>query len=413
MHEPSLQRAYGMFLRCHQIVAAATSEVALATDVCRAAVDELGYRLAWIGLREPDDRIAPIAHAGFEQGYLAGLVVRADDGEYGRGPTGTAVRERRVGVCRDIATDPSFEPWRADALARGYGSSVAIPLLQGTEAIGALNLYATEPRAFDEREIALLEEVALDVALGIVALRSTAGVRAQHEPPPQSERSELAGAAAASIVHDLQNMLGVVLLSLSDLAKRLPEHTHDPAYVDANAAVRGAADLARQVLVLGKRASASSDTVDVDACIRSTQALLVRVAGPLATLSLDLRGGRGRVGLGAMDLQRIVINLVLNATQAAGPGVKLHVETRTDAHDVVLRVRDDGPGIPAENLPRVFDPSFTTKGDKGSGLGLASVAELIGAAKGTIDVASELGHGALFTIRLPRSDVAARDAVRH
>lgn len=389
-----------MFTRCHHIVHDATSPQALAEGVCRAAVDELGYRLAWIGLVEDEGtRVRPIGQAGFDEGYVERLVVHASDDAHGRGPTGTAVRERRPSVCRAIADDPSYAPWRADALARGYGSSAAIPLLEGTRAIGAMNLYAVEPGAFDEREIALLEEVALDVTLGIAAMRT----REQGAPVDALSRTELACAVAAAVAHDLQNMLGVVRLSLADMARRLPAHTADAAYRDADAAVASAAELARQVLVLSNRASAATASVDVEACIRGTEPLLRRIAGPEATISFELRAGAARVALAGIDLQRIVINLVVNAVQAGGPRVRVEVTTELADDHVVVRVRDDGPGVPAEIVPRVFDPSFTTKGKKGAGLGLASVAQLVEKAHGTVSLASESGRGALFTVRLPRA----------
>ena len=130
MEKAALERAYRMFVGGHQAVAEASSERDLCQAICRAAVDELGYRLAWIGLAEPGStRVTPVAHAGYEQGYLESIVISTTDDEQGRGPTGTAIRERRVSAARDIATDPRFAPWRTDALARGYASSAAIPLV--------------------------------------------------------------------------------------------------------------------------------------------------------------------------------------------------------------------------------------------------------------------------------------------
>lgn len=405
---PSLERAYAMFLRCHHIVAGARTETDLGREVCRAAVDELGYVLAWVGLSERDERVRVLAHAGYEDGYLERIVIVPGDLALGHGPTGTAIRERRPAVCRDIATAPEFAPWRDDALARGYGSSAAIPLLCGSRVLGALNLYAKEPGAFDEREIALLEEVALDVALGLVALRYAS---ARQEPAP-SLAEVTACAVAASVAHDLQNMLGVVLLSLSDLAKRLPEGMRDPAWIDANEALRGGAELTRQMLLLSKRAAGANESVELDSCLRGLHPLLTRLVGARSRVTLDLNAEQGRIALAPIELQRVVINLVLNASQAAPRGVAVRIETRApDARTLVLSVHDDGPGIAPDVLEHVFEPSFSTKGAGGLGLGLASVAQLVDAAGGRVRADSEIGAGATFTIVLPRLLAAARAPV--
>jgi putative nucleotidyltransferase with HDIG domain len=75
-------------------------------------------------------------------------------------------------VALDIATDAAFAPWRDAALARDLGSSIALPLIEDGHTLGALNIYATEPIAFDEQEISLLQELATDLAYGILNLRA-------------------------------------------------------------------------------------------------------------------------------------------------------------------------------------------------------------------------------------------------
>ena len=71
-------------------------------------------------------------------------------------------------VAQDITTDESFAPWRAEARARGYASAAAIPLCNGATRIGVLSLYAIERDAFDDDEVALLEEIAVDLVLAVV-----------------------------------------------------------------------------------------------------------------------------------------------------------------------------------------------------------------------------------------------------
>ncbi len=159
-----------------QAMVRASDEQQLLSAVCSAVVEDAGYRMAWVGYVEPDaaDGVRPVASAGFEQGYLATLQVPLGDAERGSGPSGVTVRTGEPSVCRHISTDPAFAPWRAEALKRGYSSAVALPILGGDECIGVLNIYAAEPDAFEDEELALLCELAADLGYGIQALRTRA-----------------------------------------------------------------------------------------------------------------------------------------------------------------------------------------------------------------------------------------------
>jgi len=154
----------------------AKTEDELFQDVCRHIVEIGGYRMVWIGLSEDDEQktVRPVAHSGFEQGYLNKLNVSWSDTERGRGPTGRAIRSGQPVHSQNIATDPEFAPWREDALARGYTSSLALPLINESVTYGALNIYAADGDAFGADETRLMQELAGDTAYGIVTLRTRA-----------------------------------------------------------------------------------------------------------------------------------------------------------------------------------------------------------------------------------------------
>jgi diguanylate cyclase (GGDEF)-like protein len=165
-----------MLIDCKRSLARAEQESALLEEICRTLVGPGGYRLAWVGFAdaEPDRNVRLVAQAGHDSGYVAGLRVSWSDDERGRGPTGRAIRQRRAQVCHQIDSDPDFLPWRDEAHREGYQSSIALPLLLYGECIGALSIYADRPDAFDESEVALLEELAADLAFGLKALRTHA-----------------------------------------------------------------------------------------------------------------------------------------------------------------------------------------------------------------------------------------------
>jgi len=134
-------------------------------------------RFAWIGAVSPDSfDVTPVAWAGAEEGYLSTIQVRWDDSDWGRGPTGEAIKNRRPVIRSCIATDPDHNPWRQEALQRGYRSSITLPLIHEDEAIGILKVYSGVPNAFLDEEVNFLGQVAGDIAVGIRALRLAQGL---------------------------------------------------------------------------------------------------------------------------------------------------------------------------------------------------------------------------------------------
>jgi PAS domain S-box-containing protein len=169
----NLNRMLQAISQANEALVRAANESDLMQQVCQILVEVGGYRMAWIGLAEQDETrlVKPAAVAGFNEGYLDSLDITWADTERGRGPTGTAIRTAQPVLVRDIQTDPSFEPWRKAALARGYASSIALPLLFHGQTFGAVIVYASQPQAFNDEEVKLLSEMTGDLAYGIMALR--------------------------------------------------------------------------------------------------------------------------------------------------------------------------------------------------------------------------------------------------
>ncbi len=157
----------------NQAMLHATDEAALLQEVCKIIIEDCGHALVWIGFAENDERktVRPVAHSGFEEGYLETLGITWADTERGQGPTGVAIRTGQPSACRNMLTDPKFEPWRAQALKRGYASSSVVPLMAEGKAFGAVTIYSREPETFSDDEIKLLVELAGDLSHGIKALR--------------------------------------------------------------------------------------------------------------------------------------------------------------------------------------------------------------------------------------------------
>ena len=168
-----LNRTLKAHSRSARAMMRATNEADYALEVCKIIVEDCGHAMVWIGLAEEDaaKTVRPVAYSGFEKGYLDTLKLTWADTERGRGPTGTAIRTGKPCPCRDMLADPDFAPWREQALKRGYASSLALPLMAGGNALGAITIYERMLDAFSEDETDLLSDLADDLAFGITALR--------------------------------------------------------------------------------------------------------------------------------------------------------------------------------------------------------------------------------------------------
>ena len=174
------ERALKTISACNGALVRATNETMLLTEICRVVVEKGGYRLAWVGFAENDEKktITVAARAGNDDGYLEKVNVSwSENDERGRGPTGTAIRTGEIVVCNDFQSNPMVAPWRAEAAKHGFGSIIVLPLCHAERSIGALIIYAAETNAFNPEEVELLHELAGDLGFGIQALRT----KAEHE----------------------------------------------------------------------------------------------------------------------------------------------------------------------------------------------------------------------------------------
>ena len=166
-----------MINACNHALVHSTDEMQLLREFCRLIIKFGGHRLVWAGYAEDDEKktVRPVVWTGDDE-YIARLNITWADVELGRGPVGRAIREQRPAFVQNIETDPSFAPWRAAALERGYRSVISLPLLWDGRAFGVLSIYAPIVDAFNAEEIRLLVKLADDMAYGITTLRS----RAEH-----------------------------------------------------------------------------------------------------------------------------------------------------------------------------------------------------------------------------------------
>ena len=200
---------------------------------------------------------------------------------------------------------------------------------------------------------------------------------------------------SAALAHDFNNVLAVILARCELLAG------------DDAAAIRTAAEtgrsLVRQLLAFGRRPTGTPQLVAVTPAIERF-ARMLRL-GDRIELLLDLAADGGAVRIDEVQLQQVLLNLALNARDAMLDGGRLTLSTRRHRDRVEVIVTDTGIGITDEQRARIFEPFYTTK-DRGTGLGLATVADIVRQAGGTIEVTSAPGQGATFRLSFPRAEAA-------
>ncbi|RQW81594.1 MAG: PAS domain S-box protein [Methanothrix sp.] len=163
-----LTRLYAVLSRVNEIIVRKQDVESLYSDVCRVVAEIGSFPLVWIGQVE-GRRVFPVACAGQAVDYLKGIRIEVD-GEFGSGPTGTCIREEKAVTNDDFDSNSATLPWRKAALRYGFRASASFPLRCRESVVGALTIYALEPKAFDAEHVELLESLSADISYALGAL---------------------------------------------------------------------------------------------------------------------------------------------------------------------------------------------------------------------------------------------------
>jgi PAS domain S-box-containing protein len=165
-----ITRVYSALSKVDEAIVRIRHRRPLYEQVCGVLVKH-GLRMAWVGEVGDDGWIVPVAAAGAADGYVGQIRISALDVPAGRGPTGTAVRERRHACTVDVARDPRMEVWRTAALTHGYRSSAAFPLVIEDRCEAVLTAYSSQPGFFGAPELELFDRMAADLSFALQAMR--------------------------------------------------------------------------------------------------------------------------------------------------------------------------------------------------------------------------------------------------
>jgi len=439
-----LNRRLRTLCQCTSTFFQAESEQELLQSLCEILVAGGECRLAWIGYCEDDadKTIRPVAQAGSGLEYLERVKTSWGEMEAGQGPAGMAAQTGEACCVADIRRDARFSLWRAAALAGGYASCIAVPLIArgkergAVDLRGTLNLYSAEYNAFDESAIehytglatsvayavtALRGRLADDLAYGVTALRARAE-RKRSEEALQQAREELArvtrvttlGELAASIAHEINQPLAAIVANANACLNWLKADR--PPLDSIREALTGvvndgdrAGEVIARIRALLSRSSVAHGPCDLGGIVRDVLLLVGPELGRHGTvlqtsLATDLPSVMGDRVL----LQQVLMNLLLNAAEAVRDVpperrrvvVRSTLEQREDGPWAVVAVEDAGVGFREEQAARLFEAFYTTKPD-GLGMGLSISRSIIDGHRGRLWATANPDHGATFQFALP------------
>ena len=438
-----LNRLYAVLTRTSQSIVRVRERDALFRAVCRIAVEDGLFRMAWVGTVNPQTGVVePAAFAGIEDGYLGRIHIVAADVPEGQGPTGRALRERRHFVCADIAKDPRVLPWRDNALARGYRSSAAFPLQFGDSVVGVFTLYAAQPGYFDDEVVAMLNEAASEISFALesmdreaqrrqavedlrtlnenlerrVAERTTELANVANELEIRNREVESANRMKTEFLsrtsHELRTPLNAIV-GYSDLLAEEAAGPLPPTYKRFVANIQEGAQhllhMVNDVLDLSKIEAGRIDLNREEFHPAGALEEVLSVITPLAKMKniaienqlppgTNIKADRTR-------FKQILYNLLSNAVKFTPENGRVWIAECDRENNACFCVGDTGIGIPSGELETIFDefhqvdaPPGAVK--EGTGLGLAITKRLVELHGGTIRVESTPDRGSCFYFSL-------------
>ncbi len=288
-----------------------------------------------------------------------------------------------------------IDPEQIELVQRNFAARLQGQDFPQVEYLGMRADGVTFPMTF--RAVPLLQNGELVGFRGLIVDLSER--KALEERTNQAQRVEALGRLAGGVAHDLNNLLAPILGYSELLIPMLPSGDQRFGFaVQIRQASLRARDLVSQLLALGRRQPLELRAVDLVAVVSNFRPMLMRVLGDDIELVLEAPDLPLIISADEGRLQQVVMNLALNAADAMPEGGRLVIGTQTVDGRVVLSVEDTGMGIDEHALQHLFEPFFSTKGQRGTGLGLAMVYSIVMQHDAEISATSTVGEGSRIEV---------------
>ncbi len=329
-----------------------------------------------------------------------------------------AFRERRTYISNDLSRDPYHQGLPSGHLPI---KRVAIRPILVEDRVQGVAIVANSPRPYGEREKEVIEKLSSFYAFLLKAKEEE--ISLGESRVLETQKAKILNLLVGNLAHKFNNLLNVIWTSL-ELTKIKREMELKPFLHKAEKATRELSYLVRQLLLYARGECLGRKEIDLTRFLPQIFCFLRSMLPPSIRLVTRVHRDLPPVRIDPMALEHILVNLVANAVEAYGdqPGVISVTLGVTEKHRHLLesrspyrvrlcsgvrayrwlsiKVRDKGPGIPPEELSRVTEPFYSTKG-LGRGLGLAAVRNILWAHEGCLSIYSRPGEGTEFKILLP------------
>lgn len=220
----------------------------------------------------------------------------------------------------------------------------------------------------------------------------------------RTDRLNTLGLLAAGMAHEINNPLQGMMSHIAHLRETLAENSDALSSLHMiDQGIKSISDLVNRLLALGQPHDhgEKSETLCKDAINFVTKLLESQFAR--AGIQIKVRHHNECVGvyMDERELSQVLLNILMNARDAMPEGGTITIEADHREEACVIHVSDTGEGMSPETIQQIFTPFFTTKGTRGTGLGLVVAASILRHAHGNIDVVSEPGEGSIFTLTIP------------
>jgi PAS domain S-box-containing protein len=326
----------------------------------------------------------------------------------GVGLPGRVWLSREPAYIPDIVRDPHFQ--RAPIAAReGLHAAFAFPILLGGDVLGVIECFSREIRQPEQDLLAMMATIGSQIGQFIERQRAEEALRNAQAELAHVARVATLGELAASIAHEINQPLGAVVNNASACVRWLAAHNLEEARQSALRVVADghrAGEIIGRIRALAKKAPPQKDWVDLNATIRDVLALArSEVQRNGVALETRLSDAVPLILADRVQLQQVLLNLLMNAIEAlsgisAGPRALWVSSEKVASTEVLIAVRDSGPGLEPQSLDRLFDAFYTTK-PHGLGLGLAISRSIIEAHGGRLWATANEGRGVTFQFTVP------------
>ena len=316
--------------------------------------------------------------------------------------TDKCISEKVAILSGDAKTDARFRA--ADSiLVQSVTSAICVPLLMGQKVLGVCYLDTRMGRnAFNESDLAFVANLTSQLALALDNLRMT-------RERLQAEQLVVIGQTMTEVAHNIKNILLVTKGGAYMMEKSLEQGDVQNIRKIWDMVRRGMDRMNKMAHdMLNYSHLEQRKRVEVrlnDVAHEVYDSLRSEMENSTTRIVLETDPGLGSCWLNPEGLYDVLMNLVVNARDAIGDKKRGMIEIRTSTNsqgDSIVTVSDNGEGIPQSAMEKIFLPFYTTKGEQGTGMGLAMVKRFINEMGGHIDVLSEAGQGTTFTIAFPR-----------